>query len=177
MEISIVAKAIEMVVDEFGRLFRRSRIVIKAPFVEWEINTTSKSIDKRIEKLDDAREALSQGLDAIDELRTDASRHKNEVKKALEELSDLSSETAELEAKKDSIAKVLDSEVSAFRDVAGIPSEVQRRRDKVLGFVSGVIASMVASGLIYAGVWGVKTLTADENRETNQVEQAEALKP
>ena len=177
MDTILITKVIESVVDQVAKLFSRSRIILKVPFIEWEINATSQTIDDRIEKLDDAKVALSQGLEAIDELRTDASRHKKEVQKALEELGTLSTETEELEAKKESIAKVLESEVSAFRDVAGIPSVLQRRRDKVLGFASGVIASMVASGLIYVGVLGFKALTSGSDIKLSEVEQVLVERP
>lgn len=174
LPISTISKVIELVVDEFGKIFKRSRIVLRIPFFEWHIKTTSQTIDERIEKLDDAKEALSQGLEAIDELRSDASRHKSEVQNALEELSNLNAETEELGAKREAISKVLESEVSAFRDVVGIPSPKQRQRDKVLGFVSGVIASMVASALIYCGVLVFKSITAKPDKEKNQVEQVAA---
>lgn len=148
---TITAKVVVSIVDEIGKILRKSRIVLRLPFIQWEINTTSQTIDERIEKLDDAKEALTQGLAAIDELHGDAKRHKKEVQKALLDLNALNSETEELEAKKESIAKILESEVSAFQDVAGIPSASQQSRDKILGFISGVIASLVASGLIYFG--------------------------
>jgi hypothetical protein len=118
------------------------------------------SIDKRIERLDQAREYLSEGLLAIDELRKSAEENKKEMQHAIAQLALLSDNKQKLEASLQSIREVASADVQTFRELAGIPSRATIRRERIIGFFSGVVASMVASGLVYALVHFLTNTTA-----------------
>jgi len=107
------------------------------------------SIDERIRKIDRARENLVDGLAAIDELRQSAEKNKKEVQQALEQLAQLEKDKQDLQARLESTRQIIGSDVQVFREVAGIPSPAAIRRERVIGFISGVVALIVASGVIY----------------------------
>jgi hypothetical protein len=46
---------------------------------------------------------------------------------------------------------VLKADVDAFRQVAGVPTATSIRRERLIGFVSGVAASLVAAGIVWGG--------------------------
>lgn len=158
------------IVDSLKKLLIRSKIRVDLPFIQWEINTTSSSIDDRLSKLNDAKAALESGLQAIGELKVDATRHKSEVRSALEKLAQLTRETKVLEGQKEEIAEVLDSNISAFRMAVGIPSKAEQNKDKILGFISGVLASLVAAALIYGGTEGYKYYKMRAEAKTQSLE-------
>ena len=87
------------------------------------------SIDERLAKIDIAKTNLSEALKAIDEIKTEAESNKKESE--------------------NTVRKLASSDIESFRKVAGILSPSQIKRERIIGFVSGVIASIVASGLVW----------------------------
>ena len=136
--------------DLIAKVLKRIRVKLNVAGVEISFDRAAElSIDDRIRKIDKARENLVDGLAAIDELRRSAEQNKKEVQQALEQLAQLEEDKRNLQAKLESTRQIIGSDVQAFRDIAGIPSPAAVRRERVIGFVSGVVASIVASGLLY----------------------------
>lgn len=144
---NVLALYIELI----AKILKRLRFRIRGGAIEVSFDRkVEENIDERIRKIDVARANLVDGLSAIDELRQSAEDNKKEVQAALEQLAVLEKDKAHLQEKLQSVRQVISSDVQAFREVAGIPSQSDIRRERVVGFVSGVIASIVASGVIYA---------------------------
>ena len=136
--------------DLIAKVLKRIRVKLNVAGVEISFGREAElSIDDRIRKIDKARENLVDGLAAIDELRQSAEQNKKEVQQALGQLAQLEEDKRNLQAKLESTRQIIGSDVQAFRDIAGIPSPSAVRRERVIGFVSGVVASVVASGLLY----------------------------
>ncbi len=114
-----------------------------------EFRPNELSVDDRLVKLDVARSSLNQALSAIDELKKQADHNKKEADLALQDVLALEEDKEELEADRRFIA----SDVERFKKLAGVRSSSGRRRDKIAGFISGVIASIIATSLISLGVW------------------------
>ena len=107
------------------------------------------SIDERIAKIDEAKANLLEGLRTIDELKEAAEYNKKEAEAALIQIAQLEKDKTSLEQELKSIKDIVQSDVSAFRKVAGVPSPATIRRERIIGFISGVIASVVASGIVW----------------------------
>lgn len=149
----MIDNVLSLYFEFIAKILKRIRLRIINGEIEIIFNhQVEASIDERIRKIDLARANLVEGLSAIDELRKSAEDNKREVQAALEQLAMLEQDKTELQEKLDSVRQVISSDVQTFRDVAGVPSPSSIRRERVIGFVSGVVASMVASGVIFAGI-------------------------
>jgi hypothetical protein len=135
------------------------RIHIKTDGVNFVISLGEEqeaTIDERIQKIDKARENLVEGLAAIDELRKSAEENKKELQNAVSQLAQLEDDKQKLEAKLESMREIAHADVRTFRELAGIPSPAAIKRERFVGFLSGILASLAASGLIYVGVQVIK---------------------
>lgn len=121
-------------------------------YLSFEQEQTERSIDERIAKIDLAKANLLEGLQAIDELKAEAERNKKEVEIAVEQVNRLERNKIDLQSELAAIKTVVQTDVSAFRRVAGVLGPAEIRRERLLGFFSGVVASLVASGIIAATV-------------------------
>lgn len=113
---------------------------------------TNHSTTERIKKLDEAKESLVDGLKAIEELKEEADLSKREANKALKQISDLENNKASLEEELKHVKNLIKADVSTFRKVAGL-SDADIQKERILGFISGVLASIIASGIIGGTVW------------------------
>jgi chromosome segregation ATPase len=111
------------------------------------------SIDQRIANIDSAKANLIEGLKAIEELKEAAERNRKDAETAIKQIAKLEHDKTSLQQEIAAIKSVVNADVNAFRKVAGVlgPSEI--RRERVLGFISGVIASVTASGIVAFIVW------------------------
>ena len=105
------------------------------------------SVDERIAKIDEAKRNLTEGLEAIDELRKEAEQNKLELKQALKSIEETQEKHAVAKKELESIRKISDADISTLRKVAGIPSVAQIWRERFYGFISGVLASLLATWL------------------------------
>ncbi len=113
-----------------------------------------KSADERLALIDAARTNLAQGIQAIDELRKEAADNKKKIEDAAAQLARLQSDKESLEHQRDEVKKLVATDITTFQQLAGVPSPAAIRRERFIGFASGIIASVVASGV----VWGLKQL-------------------
>lgn len=117
---------------------------------------TNNNTTERLKKLDEARESLIEGLQAIEELKEEANLNKIEADKALQKILELENNKASLEEELQHVQSLIKADVSTFRKVAGI-SDADIKKERILGFISGVLASIIASIIIGSVVWGFKT--------------------
>lgn len=107
-----------------------------------------RSVDKRIARLDDAKAALTESLEAIDELRADAEAARTEHAAVVQALETALSNKDDAEQKLESIRRIIAEDVNVFQEVAGISNV---RKERAIGFLSGICASIVATGI---WTWG-----------------------
>lgn len=115
------------------------------------IEPATKSVDERVARLDEARNALMEGLQAIDELRDEADRNKQDLAAALAELSTVQVSKATAERELYAVKEAVNVDIEVFRSLARIPNEAQIRRERLMGFITGVLASILASTIWWAG--------------------------
>lgn len=113
------------------------------------------NIDERLAKIDLAKSNLSDALKAIDELKTAAEHNKQDAEQALLQLEQLHRHKDDLEKQIQTLKYLAETDTEAFRRVAGILSPAQIRRERFIGFFSGVLASVVASGVVWLIVKGI----------------------
>ncbi|WP_070360943.1 hypothetical protein [Duganella sp. HH105] len=115
------------------------------------IDPVTKNIDQRVARLDEARNALMESLQAIDELRREADGNKLDLARVIAELSAVKVDKAEAERELFAVKKAVDVDVEVFRSIARIPDDAQVKRERLIGFVTGVLASVIASAIWWAG--------------------------
>jgi hypothetical protein len=115
------------------------------------IEPATKSVDERVARLDEARNALMEGLQAIDELRDEADRNKQDLATALAELSTVQVSKATAERELYAVKEAVNVDIEVFRSLARIPNEAQIKRERLMGFITGVLASIIASAIWWAG--------------------------
>lgn len=109
------------------------------------------SVDERIAKLDVAREHLADALFAIDGLKHSAEDSKVELAELQRRFAVLEEQKVSAETKLAGIKEVTRTDIEAFRTLAGIPNV---RRERLIGFVSGLTASLIATALIFLVKYG-----------------------
>jgi hypothetical protein len=110
-----------------------------------------KSIDERILKIDTAKSNLLEGLKAIEDLSRTAKENKRELSEALVRLDEIQSKKASAESELKQIRQIAEADANSLRKIMGIPSKADVYRQQFVGFVSGVMASLIAAGLIWLG--------------------------
>ena len=150
---SKLARILYLYFEFFDRIFNTSlRIQGSKDGIKVSLETSRKisaPIDERIKNIDIARDNLLEGLKAIDELKKSAAENKTELEVALEKLGKIEKEKQSAEEELREVKNIASSDIDAFRKIAGIPDKSEKRRDQFVGFFSGVIASLIASGIIF----------------------------
>jgi hypothetical protein len=121
------------------------------PRLPWE--PSPPSIDQRLAKLEVAKAALMESLSAVEELQRQAEDSKVEHERVRSELAAAVASKDDAERKLEAIQKLIAQDVEAFQTLAGVPNV---GKERLLGFVSGVLASIIASSLVALIVWAWK---------------------
>lgn len=107
--------------------------------------SSSATVDDRIKKIDAARENLQDAIAAIDELRSQADANKQDLIDAIRRIEDAEHQKQELSKELAALKQVAEADISAFRRIIGLPTKADIWRERLLGFGSGVLASIIAS--------------------------------
>jgi len=151
------------------KLLKRIKVTYRIGGIQIEFKE-EKSIDERIAKIDEARTSMVEALSAIEQLHQEAESNKVGLKKALQTLAETEKNKNELEEEINNIRQVMQSDVTTFRKIAGIPSEEEVKKERVLGFFTGVLTSIVASVVIWGAVtlWQHAVEMAEESSATQE---------
>jgi len=137
-------------VELISKIIKKIKVSLNLGFVSVSLgDDTKSSIDERIIKIDEARNNLLEGIKAIDELREEADKNKAESQLAIEQIAALAKDKTSLENELISIKNIINSDIQSFQKIAGVPSPKQIRKERILGFFSGVLASIVAAAIIW----------------------------
>ncbi|MCB1589223.1 MAG: hypothetical protein KDI56_10010 [Xanthomonadales bacterium] len=104
-------------------------------------------IDERIAKIEIAKELLIQAVATMDDLRKTAESNKREVRATLAQLQEVGGKREAAKSELMQVRRLASADIEVFRKVAGIPSPAQIRRERLLGFVLGVLASIAATAI------------------------------
>lgn len=149
---SIIDALLTSYINAVAQVLRKLRVSVKASGISISYEAEAQlSLDERIAKLDAARKNLADGISAIEQLKVEAEQSKVEVAAAALQVEQLSKDKASLTSKLEAMQTVLRADVDAFRQIAGVPDAAAVRRERIIGFVSGVAASLVAAAVIWGG--------------------------
>lgn len=111
------------------------------------LDASEASLDERLSKIDSARQNLSEALQAIDQLAESAEAQKNElasltaaVARALQQKANVSDELQQVRA-------LASLDTQAVRRALDVPSRTQRWVERLIAFLLGIGASLLASVL------------------------------
>lgn len=150
-----IVEALEAVLSAYAKaIFGVSKTLFE--FGEIKIGIVATRVDKRpyedrIAKLDVAREALTESLAAIDQMKKDAQAAKDEYTANNASLQAILGSSQDAEAKLANIRAAMKQDVDAFQTLAGVPNV---KRERWIAFIAGVLASTVSAAIVAVGVWG-----------------------
>lgn len=90
-----------------------------------------------------ARRNLAEALEAIDELKSAAEANQAELAIALERLRDAQDQRAAAEKEVKAVQSIAQADVEVFRKLAGVPSKMEIAKERLIGFILGVLASVI----------------------------------
>lgn len=141
----LLAKLIEHLVRQFRIKiglgpFGRIDVALSTPFAE-------KSIDERLEKIEVARQNLAEALIAIDELRDASEANKRDLERLTSSISKAESDKADLHAQLGALKQIAAIDSDAVRDALRLPTEVDKWKERIWGFIFGLAAGLIGSML------------------------------
>ena len=121
--------------------------------IEFELKQrTDSSYQETIEKIDATRQHLRDAIAAVDTLQTEIETRKGELDKLLASVRSTEEQKQLIDQEYEFSHKLLAEDKERLKEVLGFYQVPVSGKDKVLGFVGGVLASLVA-----AGVWALAT--------------------
>jgi VIT1/CCC1 family predicted Fe2+/Mn2+ transporter len=119
------------------------------------VKKESGNVDKRIAKIEAARENLLEALTAIDEIKAAAQEHKNELTSIQRSVVEIGKERDKLTADKNLLLQMTSAERDRLREMLGVPTRLQATLTWVGTFFFGAITSWM---LTYAYDSRIKAL-------------------
>jgi hypothetical protein len=107
----------------------------------------TETVDERLEKIEAAKRNLEDALGAIGELQKSAEENKAELAAAIERLNAAQAQRLVAERELQAVRAIAQNDVAVFQKLAGVPSKIDIAKERVVGFVLGVLASVAASGI------------------------------
>jgi prefoldin subunit 5 len=109
---------------------------------------TRESIDARLKKIEAARENLSEALSAMDELKTAAEQNRRDLEKLTQAIATAESDKADLNAQLDALKQLSAIDTDAVREALRIPTEVDKWKERIWGFIfGGILAGILSTAL------------------------------
>ena len=130
------------------KLLRRARVTYRLGGIQIDFEE-EKSVDERLAKIDQARALMADAMTAVDELHKEAETNKTELSRALANLAETEKNKNQLENELRNIRQIMQLDVATFKKLAGVPSKQEVKNERVIGFFTGVLASVVASGIVW----------------------------
>lgn len=136
----MLQEVIRLYVDAFEKIFQL------LGFPGFKNQLGAKSIDERLSKIDSAKKALMESLSAIEELKKEAVNNKKEFEKTILDLNKIKTDKTTLETEYHSLKQLSSRELDSLKAILGIPD---KNKERLIGFISGIIASLIASAIIF----------------------------
>jgi flagellar hook-basal body complex protein FliE len=142
-------------IELFARVVRQlgHHLGVPVPRLPWEPEPPT--IDQRLARLEEAKAALAESLAAIEDLQRQAEESKRDHARARSELAATIASKDDAERKLEAIKRLMDQDIEAFQTVAGVANI---RKERMIGFGSGIAASVIASLLWALATFALKRL-------------------
>lgn len=156
MFFDIIAEAISIYVRLLEKLFQRISIRFRGVRIgplEFELKKGVDSpFEKTLEKIELTKDYLSEAIGAIENLKSEVLDKKRELEDVISSLNLKNKEKEALREEYNLSKRLLAEESEKLKAVLGLYEIKESRTGKVVGFIGGVLASLVAS-LLYAGIY------------------------
>ena len=104
-----------------------------------------KSIDERLAKIEVARAALLESLQAMEDLKVQAGENKRELAEALSRIEVLKEERLSAEREVDALRTVAKVDAGALKRLFEVPGQGRIWRERFYGLLSGILGSIIAA--------------------------------
>lgn len=151
--IAVLVQSIQRLLGAYFRIFFdvASLVIGNGKFeIGIDLPDTKKTYDERIAKIEIARDALVESLSAIDQMKIDAEKAKKDYEKNSENLNRIIESSQDAEEKLADIRAAMQSDISAFQSLAGVPNI---KRERWIAFLAGILASTVSAVLVGIATW------------------------
>jgi len=142
-------------IELFARVARQLAHLLGVPVPRLPWEPEPPTIDQRLARLEEAKTALAESLAAIEDLQRQAEESKRDHARARMELAATIASKDDAERKLEAIKRLMDQDIEAFQTVAGVANI---RKERMIGFGSGIAASVIASLLWALGTFALKRL-------------------
>jgi hypothetical protein len=146
--VRLITQVLRFYFRVFERLLRGIEIGVGGASVSLEL-PTGRPRDERIAKIDVARENLQDALSALAELKTEAEQNKIALDEAIRRLDETKAGHAKEAQQLRQIRAIAEADIATFRRMAGI----NPARERFVGFLGGVAASLIAAGVWKLAEW------------------------
>lgn len=137
---------VTFVAEQIVGLIRGYRIRFDKGAVSFELKASSdpKNVELRLAKIESARESLSEALAAMDDLKSAAEENKRDLDRLNEAITTAQAEKKGLTAQLDAMKQLAALDSESVRQVLRVPGPVDVWRERIYGFMSGIVGSLVA---------------------------------
>jgi len=108
---------------------------------------SQRNIDERLKKIGQARENLTEALQAIDDLQATAEDNRQDLENLDQAILRAEEQRAGLAAELTALKGLADLDSKAVREALRLPTEVDKWRERIWGFIFGLLAGLVATVL------------------------------
>lgn len=107
----------------------------------------NQTLDERLAKIDHARDNLADALEAMDDLRRQAEENKHALEALNRAVQGATRERDAVTSELDTVRSLAALDTETVRRALGVPSPARVWAERLISFVLGVVASLVASAI------------------------------
>jgi hypothetical protein len=116
-------------------------VTVALDLVDALVNNEKGDVDKRIAKIELARENLLEALCAIDEIKMSAQQHKKELAEIRDSVAEIGKERDQLSADKELLVQMTATEKDRLREMLGVPTRLQASLIWIGTFIFGCLTT------------------------------------
>ena len=145
--IEVYVKAIEWLMHRFDVKFRG----VKLGPIEIDLKARAESsYDETLKKIDETKQHLSDAIMHIDTMKSEIISKKHQLDEVIGLIQDREREKEQLEEEYRVSQQLRDEEAERLRTLLGVTDLQKSRTGKLAGFISGVLASLLAAAIFAA---------------------------
>ena len=113
--------------------------------VSLETPFAKQSVDARLQKIEIARKNLTEALSAVDELKETAEENKRDLTLLTTAIKNAENDKKGLQAQLGDLKKLANIDTNSVRAALRIPTEVDKWKERIWGFIIGVVAAIIVT--------------------------------
>jgi len=143
--VEMYVKAIEWLINKLGLNLG----AVKFGPIEFDLKTRAESsYDETLKKIDQTKQHLSDAIMHIDTMKSEIISKKHQLNQVIGLIQDREQEKRQLDKEFQVSKQLRDEEAERLRTLLGATELREPRTGKLAGFISGVLASLLAAAII-----------------------------